>query len=440
MKVAASLSPPLELAAMDIYLGIGSNLGERRSHLGRAVAALATAGFEIDTVSPVVESPAMLPEGAPADWNRPYLNAAVRCRAALAPEAALDALKSIEADFGRNFSARWAPRPIDLDILLWGDEEVRTERLTIPHPGLAARNFVLAPLVALDPALTVPGIGRSVLELSRALPHRIPLWMGIVNLTPDSFSDGGETMAWEAVERRVDTMIDDGAEIIDLGAESTRPGAAPLTAEQEWSRLEPILSRLVAKLGAKPLRPRISIDTYHASVARRALAFGADIINDVGGLTSPAMLDVAAASSAQFVAMHSLTVPADPSITLPADRNPVDEVLRWLDARRREWDAAGIAASRILFDPGIGFGKNPLQSLELLRNVRRFHGTGLRCLVGHSRKSFMAGFTKEGIAGRDLFTIGASLNLCAQGVDVIRVHEVAAHVGAYRGWAHLLTN
>ena len=425
---------------MDVYVGLGSNLGDRRRHVADAVAALTAAGLEVLAVSPLVESPAMLPEGAPPDWNRPFLNAAVRCRTRLTPIEALDALKAIEARFGRDFSARWSPRPIDLDILLWGSEEIRTDRLTIPHPGIARRNFVLAPLTALDPSLRVPGLGRTVLELSRELPHRIPLWMGIVNITPDSFSDGGETTTWDAVERRVDEMLEAGAQLLDVGAESTRPGAAPLPAEDEWARLEPILTRLVEKLGAFPLPPRVSVDTYHAEVARRALAAGAQIVNDVGGLTSPEMVELAADTDAEFVAMHSLTVPADRNVTLPADRDPVDEVLRWLDARRREWEGAGIAARRVLFDPGIGFGKNPLQSLELLRNVRRFHGSGFRCLIGHSRKSFMAGFTKRSMADRDLFTIGASLNLCAQGVDVIRVHDVAAHVSAYRGFAHLLAD
>jgi len=423
---------------MDVYIGIGSNLGDRRRHLADAVAALPASGLDVVAVSPVVESPAMLPDGAPPDWNRPFLNAAVRCRTRLAPEEALDALKAIETRFGRDFSARWSPRPIDLDILLWGDEEIRSARLTIPHAGLAARNFVLAPLVALDPSLEVPGIGRTVLDLSRDLRHRIPLWMGIVNVTPDSFSDGGETTTWDAVERRIDRMIDDNVQTLDIGAESTRPGAEPLTPDEEWARLEPILARLADKLGALPLPPQISVDTYHADVARRALELGATIINDVGGLTSADMLAVAAESTADLVAMHSLTVPADRNVVLPPGRDPVDELLRWLDARRREWDTAGIAARRILFDPGIGFGKNPLQSLEILRNAARLHDSGFRCLIGHSRKSFMAGITKRDTKDRDLFTVGASLNLCAQGVDVLRVHDVAAHLSAYRGWVHLL--
>src|SRR5690606_39888084 len=137
-----------------------------------------------------------------------------------------------------------------------------------------------------------------------------------------------------------------------------------------------------------------------------------------GGRPPPEVRRAAAATAGDVAAMHRLPVRADGTVTLPADRARGEGGRRWLDARRREWEAAGIAARRILFDPGIGFGKNPLQSLELLRNVRRLHGSGFRCLVGHSRKSFMAGLTKRSAADRDLFTIGASLNLCAQGVDV----------------------
>src|SRR5690606_30902672 len=110
----------------------------------------------------------------------------------------------------------------------------------------------------------VPGLGKTVLELSRTLAHPIPLWMGIVNVTPDSFSDGGEATTWDAVERKVDAMIDAGVQILDIGAESTRPGATPLSSDEEWARLAPILERLVGKLAKVALAPRISIDTYHA--------------------------------------------------------------------------------------------------------------------------------------------------------------------------------
>jgi 2-amino-4-hydroxy-6-hydroxymethyldihydropteridine diphosphokinase / dihydropteroate synthase len=135
--------------------------------------------------------------------------------------------------------------------------------------------------------------------------------------------------------------------------------------------------------------------------------------------------------------MHNLGVPADKARTLPADEDPTTAVERWLEERLREWERAGIDASRIVFDPGVGFGKNALQSLRLLRNVKRLHRFGLRLLVGHSRKSFMHHVATTDRLDRDLFTVGASLQLAASGVDILRVHNVAAHTGAYRGWAHV---
>jgi 2-amino-4-hydroxy-6-hydroxymethyldihydropteridine diphosphokinase/dihydropteroate synthase len=423
---------------MDIYLGLGSNLGDRREHLARALERLSAHGVRVVRVSPVVESPAMLPDDAPVDWNRPFLNLVAQCRTDASPTEVLDALKAIEHEQGRVERGRWAPRPIDLDLLLYGNETLATERLRVPHPGLTERAFVLTPLAALAPRMTIPGRGtRTVLEHARAGGHHLPLWMGIVNLTPDSFSDGGEVGDAAAAETRVSELAAAGAELIDLGAESTRPGATPLTADEEWSRLEPALARLVDRYRGDWLRPRLSIDTYHPETARRALALGADIVNDVGGLGSNAMLELAAESGAEFVAMHNLGVPADKTRVLPADQDPTALIERWLEERLTEWQRAGVDLARVLFDPGIGFGKNALQSLRVLRNVEQFHRFGLRLLVGHSRKSFMQQVTAASREDRDLFTLGASLYLCRAGVDVLRVHDVATHTAAYRGFAHV---
>jgi dihydropteroate synthase len=231
-------------------------------------------------------------------------------------------------------------------------------------------------------------------------------------------------------------MVDHGASYLDFGAESTRPGATPLAADDEWARLEPTLARAIDKYAGDPIRPRISVDTYHVEVARRALALGADLINDVSGLTQPDMVELAASSSAEFVAMHNLGLPADPQATLSAARGTVEQIEEWLDGQLERWRSHGLELDRIVFDPGIGFGKTPLQSLELLREARRFAGRGLRLLIGHSRKSFMSGFAGDDMRTRDLVTVGGSLALCAQGIDVLRVHNVADHAAAYRGWAH----
>jgi 2-amino-4-hydroxy-6-hydroxymethyldihydropteridine diphosphokinase/dihydropteroate synthase len=417
---------------MKVYLGLGSNLGDRRANITRAVDALARDGIHALRISPVVESPAMLPDDAPADWNHPFLNVVAECDVRDMPAALLDRLKALEIELGRGEHARWAPRTIDLDILLWGAERIATERLTVPHPGITERAFVLTPLAALAPLATIPGRGtKTVLEWSRAPNRHIPLWMGIVNVTPDSFSDGGRFESWPAVAAHVDALVSAGASFIDLGAESTRPGATPLDAEQEWARLERVLRPLLEKHASARLRPRFSVDTYHPATARRALALGVDVINDVGGLASPEMLELAAAGHGDWIAMHNLGLPADRTRTLPVDRDPVIELERWLEQRLEAWQRAGLDVGRIVFDPGIGFGKNPLQSLRVLRGIGRFERYGVRVLVGHSRKSFMHGLTSS-LEDRDLFTIGASLRLCAQSVEILRVHDVAAHAAAYR--------
>jgi 2-amino-4-hydroxy-6-hydroxymethyldihydropteridine diphosphokinase/dihydropteroate synthase len=149
------------------------------------------------------------------------------------------------------------------------------------------------------------------------------------------------------------------------------------------------------------------------------------------------MLELAATSGATFVAMHNLGLPADKARTLPADQDPTAAVERWVEERSAKWERAGLDLARIVIDPGIGFGKNAPQSLRILRDIERLHRFGLRLLVGHSRKSFMHQVAAADRLDRDLFTVGASLRLCAAGVDILRVHNVEAHAAAYRGWAHV---
>lgn len=426
---------------MQTYLGLGSNLGDRREHLRRAIAALERAAVCVRRISPVVESPALLPGDAPADWNLPFLNLVLDCDTDCRPNELRQRIKPIEQSFGRSAAGRWSPRPIDIDILLYGNEQIATGDLTIPHVHTHRRSFVLTPLIALEPRLRLAGRPeKTLLEWSMTVRDHIPLWMGIVNLTPDSFSDGGRYMGWPAVAPLVEAMLQAGVHIIDLGAESTRPGAKPITAAEEWQRLEPVLSRLQERLATDRLRPLVSVDTYHPETARLALDRGTEIINDVSGLTNPAMIELATESRANWVAMHSLSVPVDKSQTLPPGASAFAAVSTWLQGQLERWAKAGVDLDRVIFDPGIGFGKDPLQSLELLRHAGRFRQHGLRVLVGHSRKSFLSKFTDAAPGNRDLATLGASLALCAQGVDILRVHDVGLHAQAYCGWSHALAS
>ena len=424
---------------MEVYFGLGSNQGDRLAHLDEALRELERAGARDVAVSPVVESPALLPAGAPADWNRPYLNLAARARIprAVDPDDWHRTIKSIESRLGRDLSAsRWSPRPVDIDILLWGRRTIRTEHLTIPHPEILERSFVLTPLAHLAPRMTIPGQGEAtVLEWSgRVRP--IPLWMGIVNCTPDSFSGGGGAFDPERLAATVDGFAAAGAHWLDLGAESTRPGARPVSPEAEWARLEGPLREVLDRFRGARLRPRVSVDTRHPEVAERALVLGADMVNDVSGLGTARMRRLARESGAEWVAVHTVSVPADPARHLPPRPAAADALAGWLARQRHEWEAAGLDPGRILFDPGIGFGKDTLQALDLLSALGRFRDEGFRVLVGHSRKVWFGGGGPPA-PDRDPETVGASLALAARGVEVLRVHDVALHTRAYRSWVHV---
>ena len=422
---------------MNVFLSLGSNLGDRHDNLRQAIAQLEQKGNRLLRTSPVIETPALLPEDAPWEWNMPFLNMAIEVEARCTPEEFRGFIAEIQTALGRGNESRWSPRPVDIDILLWGRETINTDTLTIPHLDLHRRHFVLTPMIALEPTLTIPGKGdKTLLEWSMDLPHHMPLWMGILNTTPDSFSDGGANYEVSAAEATTSEMIAAGVNIIDIGGESTRPGAGEVDHQTEWSRVAPAIEHL-RKTQSDPLRPLISLDTRHPEVAARGLNAGVDIINDVSGLSNPAMIELAQSSNCEWIAMHSLSVPASADITLPADRHPVDELRAWLEQQMGIWDKAGIAMNRIIFDIGIGFGKNSLQSLKLLQAAHEFRRHGLRLLVGHSRKSFMRQFAGGDTRERDMVTIGAALHLCQQGVDIIRVHNIPDHLAAYRGWSHL---
>jgi len=265
------------------------------------------------------------------------------------------------------------------------------------------------------------------------------LWMGILNATPDSFSDGGHNYSQDSNPQQLlqsaAIMEEQGATILDIGGESTRPGADQIDPTTEWQRIGPFIENITESHHGRFVRPRISVDTRHPATAAKAIEHGVDFINDVSGLSDPAMLELATENNCQWIAMHSVSVPADPNQLVQDD--PVREVCEWLESRLSEWSRIGIETNNIIFDPGVGFGKDPLQSLKLLQSAAQFRQYGVRLLIGHSRKSYMKTFTSNDIHERDQATIGASLQLCQQGVDIIRVHNIADHMSAYRGWSHL---
>jgi len=243
--------------------------------------------------------------------------------------------------------------------------------------------------------------------------------MGIVNVTPDSFSDGGRFLDTEDALKQGISMAEEGADIIDIGGESTRPRAEPVDAAQEISRVVPVISALRERLGTP-----ISIDTMKSNVAAAALDAGADIVNDVSaGRFDPQMLGLVGGRRVPLVLMHMLGEPRTMQAA-PSYEDVTEEVAAFLQERAQAARAAGIAADRIVVDPGFGFGKTREHNLELLRNLRRFTELGYPVLVGTSRKSFI-GATLDLPVGERLEGTAATVALAvAAGASIVRVHDV----------------
>lgn len=248
---------------------------------------------------------------------------------------------------------------------------------------------------------------------------RRPLLMGVVNVTPDSFSDGGKFYGIDAAVEQAVRLSAEGADLLDIGGESTRPYADVVTAEEELQRVVPVIERL-RQLVETP----ISIDTSKAAVARAAIAAGAEVINDVTGLEGdPEMMRVALETEAGVCAMHMQGTPQTMQDD-PRYGNVVEEILDYLRQRRDALLAAGIQRERICLDPGVGFGKTHQHNLTLMAHCYRFHELGAPILVGHSRKGFLAKVLGDKEADRDAATAGSALALAGQGVQIVRVHNV----------------
>jgi dihydropteroate synthase len=246
--------------------------------------------------------------------------------------------------------------------------------------------------------------------------------MGILNVTPDSFHDGGEFNSEEAAVRRAEEMVAEGADIIDVGGESTRPGAEPVSVEEERERVVPVIER------SSEFDAMIAVDTRKAAVARAALDAGADIINDVSGLDDPEMRFVAAECDCPLVVMHSIDTPVDPDST-PEYDDVVEDTIRELRERVLLAEKAGLDRKKIIVDPGIGFGKSRRENFEILGRLGEFAALDCPVLFGHSHKSM---FDLVGSAADERLpaTVAASAMAAGRGADIIRVHDVAENVAA----------
>lgn len=251
--------------------------------------------------------------------------------------------------------------------------------------------------------------------------------MGIVNVTPDSFSDGGRHLNGEAALAHAHQLIEEGADILDIGGESTRPGAAPVEVRQELDRVLPVLE------GLRDVQVPLSVDTRKPEVMRVALDAGASMINDINALQQPEALAAVLASDAAVCLMHMKGDPESMQFE-PNYRDVMSEVMTFLRMRIAMVQAAGIARERIVVDPGFGFGKTLAHNVALLRGLDAFAGLGVSVLAGLSRKSMLGAITGQPVEQRLAASVAAALLAVQHGARIVRVHDVRATVDALKVW------
>lgn len=263
---------------------------------------------------------------------------------------------------------------------------------------------------------------------------RRPLVMGILNVTPDSFSDGGRHHALEFALEGAERMIRDGADIIDIGGESTRPGSPSVPVEEELRRVMPVIYAL------RELGVPLSIDTCKPAVMREAIIAGADMINDINGFRAPGALEAVRASDVGLCVMHMQGTPQDMQAH-PGYADVIGEVITFLRERVNALTAAGIAGERVTIDPGFGFGKTVEHNYALLRSISKMQKElGLPVLAGLSRKSMIGAVTGRPVEQRLAGSLAGALAAVAQGARIVRVHDVAETVDALKVWQAATTN
>ncbi|RPB26036.1 Dihydropteroate synthase [Terfezia boudieri ATCC MYA-4762] len=431
------------------FVALGSNMGDRFQWIRDAVKELGRRGLKVQRTSSLYESKPMYVLEQPE-----FLNGVCEIETTLSPMDLLKELKDIEDTMGRKKIVEKGPRNIDLDILLYDGLVMDSDILTIPHKFMLEREFVLRPLCDIAPNLAHPLTSTSFRAHLQSLPpsttahhpplrifaplspasppldplnpNRKTLLMAVLNLTPDSFSDGGRhSTDSDYIVSMIQSFINAGADIIDIGGQSTRPGAADVGKEEELRRVIPAIRTIREASITIP----ISVDTYRAEVAEQAIEAGADIINDISaGLYDENILSVAAVTGAPIVLTHTRGTPKTMN-SLATYKDVISEVGEELEARMDEALAKGVSRWQIVLDPGLGFAKGMQDNLEIIRRLEVLRGReklkGLPWLLGPSRKRFVGTIT--GVADplkRGWGTAGAVAGCIAGGADIVRVHDV----------------
>lgn len=461
------------------YIALGSNIGDRVGHIHNALDHLSSYATVVET-SHLYETDPMLVTDQPL-----FLNAACKVTTDLTPSELLRAVKETEDTLGRVKTIRYGPRAIDLDILFFDDSLVDEPDLTIPHIGIPDRDFVLAPLLDLDADLRHPRLDCTVGQLwqqlamprpPRVMPVAGGIWhwrqrpriMGILNITPDSFSGDGLATGRDPVAAALELagqFIAAGADLLDIGGYSTRPGHADISASEEIDRVVPVVEAL-----GKAFDVPLSVDTFRVEVAEAALEAGASWLNDVSGLVpqcknsetvqggdaghnaqplreayaSNGMGALSARGRVPIVLMHNTALlstirppgsavgGAAPNVS-GSSKDIVAEVMGDLSTAIELARRDGVPRWHRIIDPGIGFGKSASQHAELINRLDELQGLDYPLLFGCSRKGFLGKMAGgAGAADRLPATIAANVMAAERGAHILRVHDVLENVQAAR--------
>ncbi|AZZ35925.1 hypothetical protein CIK05_03665 [Bdellovibrio sp. qaytius] len=417
-----------------VVLGLGSNIDPIK-HLRLALAEIKRLSqVSVINIASIYESDALLPENAPANWNKKYLNSAVELEVTnFEPLKLLKEIKAIEQKLGRAGSDRWAPRNIDIDILWAQDFTLNSEALNIPHAQILNRPFALLPLLELRPDFPFnepdwmwqnPKPFHT--EISKQ--HVWPKFAGILNVTEDSFSGDGVTSLGRppSITLRLGQLLDAGADIIDIGAESTRPGALIIDPDEEYSRLATTID-VINKYKADYNRQfEISIDSRKPEVMQKIINnYHIDYLNDVEGFRQPQMRELLKLTTAKAICMHSFSVPPLKNETISESEDVWLYLINWWNNLKEVFSSDNIALDRMIFDPGIGFGKTPQQSVDLLNYLEGFSSIKEEIYLGYSRKSFLSLMTDKPAHERDPETALVTEAINQAYAQYLRVHDVA---------------
>lgn len=392
-----------------VYLGLGSNLGNRLENFRQAISQLSNnVCIEITQISHVLETKAILVKGSPENWNIPFLNMVVSGKPLCSPQDLLKKIKQIEQNMGRDLNApKWSPRVIDIDILDYCSQKISQEDLILPHKEIKNRDFVQYSMAELGYD------AGDTLQDFQAINHFVlyPKFVGIVNVTPDSFSDGGKFFDPKDAINQIKKLVSDGAHMVDIGAQSTRPGYTEVSAQEEIRRLSKVLERCD---DFPPETCNLSLDTYYDEVLEYAIKNHPNIIK--------------CANMQQFrIHKNVINMVADYGMKIVIMLNGTD--LQWFVDTINTLENWGMKRENIIVDPGIGFGKNKIQNVRMIQSLCDLRQFGCEIMLAHSRKSFISLFSNADAASRDIETLAFSQKAFENGAaDYLRVHNVADHM------------